>query len=75
MIPQWWFPRNELDPDSFAFDMLLKGQGESTYPRKVGAGAWFDFSRCERFEIQEQSFLLPNQRTLTVLTIPEDELS
>lgn len=75
MIPQWWFPRNELDPDSFAFDMLFKGQGESAYPRKVGAGAWFDFKRCERFEVQEQSFLLPNERTLTVLTIPEDGLS
>jgi len=72
MIPQWWFPRADLDPDSFAFDMLFKRSSESSHPRKMGAGAWFDFRNCERYEVQEQSFMLPDAQTLTLLTIPED---
>jgi hypothetical protein len=27
-------------------------------PRKIGADAWFDFRNCDRFEVEEQSFML-----------------
>jgi Zn-dependent peptidase ImmA (M78 family) len=73
-VSGWWFPRNELDPDSFAFDMLFKDANESTYPRKIGGDAWFDFKNCERYEVQEQSFRLPNDAALTVLTLPEEAM-
>jgi hypothetical protein len=73
-VSGWWFPRSELDPESFAFDMLFKGVSESTYPRKIGAGAWFDFKNCERFEVQEQSFSLPSSAVFTVLTLPSDAM-
>lgn len=71
MLDQWWFPREELDPDSFAFDMLFKGLNESPHPRKIGAGAWFEFRNVDRYEILEQSFLLPNDEILSVLTLPQ----
>lgn len=74
MIPGWWFPRNELDHESFAFEMLFGGAGESAYPRKIGADAWFEFRGVDRFEVQEQSFLLPNEEVLTLLTLPEEAL-
>src|SRR5215211_4690008 len=74
MLPGWWFPREELDAESFAFEMLFGSAAESSFPRKVGAGAWFDFRNADRYEIQEQSFLLPNQEVLTVLTIPTESL-
>lgn len=75
MLGEWWFPRDELDPDSFAFDMLFKNAKESTQPRKIGAGAWFTFRNVDRFEILEQSFLLPNEEVLTVLTLPNSAIS
>ena len=74
MVPEWWFPRGDLDPDSFAFDMLVKGAAESSFPQKIGADAWFEFSHAERYEVQEQSFLLPNGEVLTVLSLPEEAL-
>jgi Zn-dependent peptidase ImmA (M78 family) len=74
LIPNWWFPREDLDPDSFAFDMLFKGTEEDFHPRRIGAGAWFTFRNCDRFEIQEQSFRLPLEQVLTVLTLPPEAI-
>ncbi len=74
MVPGWWFPRNDLDPESFAFETLYDGTAESSYPRKIGADAWFEFRNVDRYEIQEQSFLLPNEEILTLLILPEEGL-
>jgi len=74
MVPHWWFPREDLDPDTFAFEILHNAAREDPFPRKNGAGAWFDFRNVDRYEVQEQSFPLPNDEVLTVLTIPEDGL-
>lgn len=74
MVPEWWFPRADLDADSFAFGILHGGAPEDGFPRKNGAGAWFDFRNVDRFELFEQSFPLPNEEVLTVLTIPEEGL-
>lgn len=74
MVPTWWFPRADLDPDTFAFEILHSKATEDTFPRKNGAGAWFDFRDVDRFEIFEQSFPLPNDEVLTVLTIPQEGL-
>ncbi|MDR3422493.1 MAG: ImmA/IrrE family metallo-endopeptidase [Xanthobacteraceae bacterium] len=74
MVPDWWFPREDLDADSFAFGILHAGNGEDTFPRKNGAGAWFEFRNVDRYEVLEQSFPLPNDEVLTVLTVPEEGL-
>jgi Zn-dependent peptidase ImmA (M78 family) len=74
MVPQWWFPRDDLDVDTFAFEILHRGASEDTFPRKNDAGAWFEFRNVDRYEIYEQSFSLPDNEVLTILTIPEDGL-
>ena len=51
--------------------MLFNGAGEQTFPRKMPADAWFDFKGSDRFEIEEQSFLLPADEILTVLKLPD----
>jgi hypothetical protein len=71
IVPGWWFPRADLAPESFAFDMMFQNANESTFPRKIGADAWFEFRGASRFEILEQSFRLPNNELLTLLTIPD----
>jgi hypothetical protein len=45
---------------------------ENSFPRKIGADAWFTFRNAERFEVQEQSFRLPNDEVLTLLIIPDE---
>lgn len=74
MVPTWWFPRDDLDAQSFAFEILHNSVKEDRFPRKNGAGAWFEFRNVDRYEVQEQSFPLPNEEVLTIITIPEEGL-
>ena len=55
--------------------MVFKNAKESSAPRQIGAGAWFAFRNVDQFDILEQSFLLPNEEILTVLTLPESACS
>lgn len=71
MIQPWWLPVQTLDPQTFAAEMLLKGAVEQSFPRKMPADAWFDFKGCDRFEVSEQSFPLPDEEILVVLTLPD----
>jgi hypothetical protein len=52
----WWFPNENLDAESIAYEMLFGGAAEISYARKVGAEAWFEFRGVERHEIQEQAY-------------------
>jgi Zn-dependent peptidase ImmA (M78 family) len=72
MIQPWWRPLRELDRATFAADMFFNGAAEQSVPRKMPADAWFDFQGCDRFEVEEQSFLLPNDEILTVLRLPDE---
>lgn len=71
MIQPWWRPLRELDRQTFAADMLFNGAAEQSFPRKMPADAWFDFTGSDRFEVEEQSFLLPNDEVLSVLNLPD----
>ncbi|MDP2374404.1 ImmA/IrrE family metallo-endopeptidase [Reyranella sp.] len=73
MVPGWWFPKRDLDDQTFAHELLSGRSSEDRFPRKIGADAWFDFRQCDRFEVQEQSMSLPNGEVLSVLTIPQTE--
>lgn len=73
-VPDRWFPRADLDPESYAFD-LLHGRGdEQAFPRKIGAAAWFDRDEADRYEIQEQSFKVSDGEIVTVLTLTDEEM-
>jgi Zn-dependent peptidase ImmA (M78 family) len=55
MVPDRWFPKAELDADSFAFDVLHAGKPADAFPRKVGADAWFDRWGVGTYEVHEQT--------------------
>jgi hypothetical protein len=71
MIQPWWLPLRALERQTFAADMLFNGAVEENFPRKIPADAWFDFKGSDRFEVTEQSFLIPDEEILTVLTLPD----
>ena len=69
-IPPRWFPRKELDADSFAFQVLVGNGPEDAFPRRIGADAWFDKLDAGEFEIFEQR-PLPNNEVATLLLLSE----
>ena len=50
-----WFPRDNLDADSFAFGILHGGWPDDTVPRRIGAEAWFDRWEAQKYEVHEQT--------------------
>ena len=70
-VQRWWFPRETLDEESFAYGMLFNDAPTETVPRRIPAEAWFSFRGCDRHEVMEQSMHLPGERLLTILTLPD----
>lgn len=69
-IPGYWFPKDELDSESFAFELLHNPMArDEGFPRKIGADAWFDNRAAERYEITEQSFRVPGEGIVTILLL------
>jgi hypothetical protein len=66
-VPSRWFPQEQLDSDSFAFDVLFGNRSDDPMPRKVGADAWFDRRDAERYEVQEQTIRTRSDEILTLL--------
>jgi Zn-dependent peptidase ImmA (M78 family) len=75
MIQPWWVPLQQLDRQTFAGEMLFNGTAEQNFPRKMPADAWFDVRGGEDLEVEEQSFLLPNEEVLTVLRLPDEAVA
>ncbi len=73
-LQSFWFPKEDLDPESHAFDLLFSGGREDVIPRKIGGDAWFSFRGAERYEVQEQSFSLPGNEILTMLILPDSAM-
>ncbi|MEL6216989.1 MAG: ImmA/IrrE family metallo-endopeptidase [Pseudomonadota bacterium] len=73
-VPDRWFPQEQLDADSFAFDIQFGTEPDSRMPRKIGADAWFDRYGADRFEIQEQTIRSGPDETLTLLTFGDEEM-
>jgi IrrE N-terminal-like domain len=70
-VPEQWFPRNELDADSFAFGVLYGGNPDDALPRKIGAEAWFDRWEASRYEVHEQTIRTGEDEILTFILITD----
>ncbi len=73
-IPQHWFPRQDLDPDSFAFSVLYSGNQDDPAPRKIDADAWFDRFDASKYSIHEQTMRSGPDEILTLLTITDERM-
>jgi hypothetical protein len=68
-VPERWFPRAELDPASFSFDLLFGSEAELLRPRKVGAEAWFDQREAHKYELHEQAVRTSRGEVITLLLL------
>ncbi|TIP49786.1 MAG: ImmA/IrrE family metallo-endopeptidase [Mesorhizobium sp.] len=69
-VPGYWFPKADLDRESFAFELLHNPAAQDQgFPRKIGADAWFDNWAAPRHEITEQSFRVPGEGVVTILLL------
>ena len=74
MFHSRWFPQDELDAESSAFDVVF-GQSEGDMHRRlIGADAWFDRQEAHRYELFEQSKQVSEGEALILLTIKDDRM-
>lgn len=73
-LPDRWFPRADLDAESFAFDVLFGTREEDKFPRRIGADAWFDRSEAERYDVHEQTIRTGDEEILTLVRIDDDAM-
>jgi hypothetical protein len=73
-VPSRWFPREDLDSESYAFGLLHGQDAEQASPRKIGASAFFDRPEADEYEIQEQSFKVADGEIVTLLSLKDDDM-
>ena len=73
-VPSRWFPRSDLDPESFAFSVLFGNQPEDRFPRKIGADAWFELREAERYEVTEQTIRTANDEIITLVLVTDGDM-
>lgn len=73
-IPDRWFPQEQIDSDSYAFDTLFSQKVEETIPHKIGADAWFDRREAAEYEIREQTIRIGNGEILSLLLIDDERM-
>lgn len=72
-IPERWFPREDLDADSYGFD-VLHGDLRRSRRALIGADAWFERRGADQFELYEQTFKVSDDEILTILVFKDDEM-
>jgi Zn-dependent peptidase ImmA (M78 family) len=73
-VPNRWFPRDELDAESFAFGVLFGRAAEDAMPRKIGADAWFDRNEADRYVVHEQTIRSGEDEILTLILISDPKM-
>lgn len=73
-VPSRWFPRDTLDPESFAFAVLYSGDADDPILRKIGAEAWFDRWDAANHEVHEQTVRTGQDEILTLVLINDGQM-
>jgi hypothetical protein len=73
-VPTRWFPRDMLDAESYAMDVLYGRRPDNAHPRKIGADAWFDRPEASRYEVLEQSVRTGPAEVLTLVSVMDEDM-
>ena len=74
IVPQRWYPKQEIDAESSALEILFGNTQNDRGPRIIGAESWFERREAEKFEIREQSFRSGANEVLTLLTFSDEQM-
>jgi Zn-dependent peptidase ImmA (M78 family) len=74
LVPSKWFPRDELQPESSAMDILYGQRQNDSRLRSISADAWFDRYDAHKYEIYEQTWRLSEEEIFTLLIIDDEEM-
>lgn len=72
LVPDRWFPREDLDSESSAFDVQFGKKSGGRFLSRIGADAWFDRFEAHGFEVREQSVPYGSGGSLTLVVIEDD---
>jgi hypothetical protein len=73
-VPSRWFPKDDLDVDSFAFGILYGQAPDDPSPRKIGADAWFDRRDADKYLVHEQTIRSAPDEILTLVLITDPDM-
>lgn len=76
LIPDYWFPRKDLQAESSALDILYGKTKSSSASqlRCVSAEAWFDNYRAPRYEVVEQTIKISDTEILTLILFEDNDM-
>ena len=72
-VPSRWFPRDNLEIESYAFDILYGGKTDAVRQRRSPASAWFDRGEAENYEVFEHTIKIGDE-SLTILELVDDDM-
>lgn len=76
LVPDRWFPRNELQPESSAMDILFGQRASAQISRLscVSADAWFDRYDSHKYELLEQTIKVGTSEIISLLVFDDEEM-
>jgi len=72
-VPKRWWIRGQLDDDSFAYDVLYKGQLCNNLGKQPGE-TWFENDDADEYEVLEHSMPSSNGLVLVLLYLNDPEM-
>jgi hypothetical protein len=73
-IAEQWFPKDRLDEQSGAYDILFRSGQDDRIMSTVEGDVWFDVEWADRVEVGEQSFRTQDNEVVTLLVARSDRM-
>ncbi len=73
-VPERWFPRDELDPDSTAYKIMEGKEAFCEEPYNVSVDTWFDFQENDEYEVGEQTIRVTENEVLSIILFDDDRM-
>ncbi len=77
LIPDSWFPRKELQPESPSMTLLFNKSATLLAPTRlssVSAEAWFDCYNARKYEVTEQAIKISPTEILSLVILEDEEM-
>ena len=73
-IAEVWFPKDRLDQESGAYDILFGSAQDDRFMSTVEGDTWFDVTWADQIELGEQSFRAQEDEVVSLLVARSDRM-